>query len=164
MIEYDLLFKNVPPELATLLIATLPIAELRASLPIALGIYKLPILSAYFWSVLGNLLPVLFLAYFLEPISQYLIKNSKIGERFFTWLFERTRKKFTHKFLKYGQYALIVFVAIPLPVTGGWTGTIAAFLFGIPRWRAMGFITIGVLIAGVIVTLIYQGAFNLFNI
>ena len=80
--------------------------------------------------------------------------------KFLNWLFERTRKKTKDKIEKYGDLALIIFVAIPLPNTGAWTGTLAAWLFGIPMKRALLNIFYGVLIAGVIVTMITSGLIN----
>ena len=73
-------------------------------------------------------------------------------DKFFTFLFERTRRKHSKKFEKWGALALITFVAIPLPITGGWSGALAAFVFGIPFKKALPLIFSGVIIAGVIVT------------
>lgn len=161
-IDYAEIFNNFPPELATFLIATLPIAELRASIPIALGVYDLPVVSSYVYSVLGNIFPLIFILWLLDPVSKWLSKHSRIFEKFFNWLFERTKKRFTKKYEKWGLVALVIFVAIPLPITGGWTGSIAAFLFGIPFKKALPLISLGVLIAGVIVTLASLGMFSFF--
>ncbi|MFA6391757.1 MAG: small multi-drug export protein [Patescibacteria group bacterium] len=157
-IDYAGLFNNISPEWATVLIAMLPIAELRASIPIALGVYDLPVLESYFLSVAGNIFPVIFILWLLEPFSRWLSAHSKFFKKFFDWLFLRTRKKFAAKYEKWGLLALAIFVAIPLPATGAWTGAIAAFLFGIPFKKSIVSITLGVMIAGVIVTLISLGA------
>jgi len=150
--DYINFFQNISPELATFLIAMVPIAELRGALPIALVTYELPVWSAYLWSVLGNLIPVLFLLWWLEPVSQFLCKHFKIFDKFFNWLFTRTRRKFSVSAEKYGKIiALVLFVAIPLPITGAWTGSVAAFIFGIPFKRAFPAILLGVLISGVVV-------------
>lgn len=161
MLDLASWFKDFPPELATLLIATLPIGELRASIPIARGVYDLSISQSYIWSVLGNILPLIFLLWLLDPVSKYLIRNFKMFDRFFTWLFSRTRRKYAGRFEKWGALALITFVAIPLPVTGGWTGAVAAFVFGIPFKKALPLISIGVLIAGVIVILAVEGVITI---
>ncbi|MEJ2494639.1 MAG: small multi-drug export protein, partial [Ignavibacteriaceae bacterium] len=95
-------------------------------------------------------------------ISQWLMVKSKLMNKFLTWLFERTRKKTKDKIEKYGDLALIIFVAIPLPNTGAWTGALAAWLFGIPFKKAVPNIFYGVLIAGAVVTLITTGLKNLF--
>ena len=73
-------------------------------------------------------------------------------------MFARTRKRFSVKAEKYGKFiALVLFVAIPLPITGAWTGSAAAFLFGIPFSRSFPAVIIGVLIAGIVVTLTTVG-------
>ena len=157
-IDYTEIFKSISPEWATFLIAMLPIAELRAAIPIALGVYKLSVITSYFLAVAGNLLPVIFILWLLEPFSRWLSKHFKIFKKFFDWLFERTRKRFADKYERWGLFALVIFVAIPLPVTGAWTGSVAAFLFGISFRKAFPLVTLGVLIAGVVVTIISLGA------
>jgi len=89
---------------------------------------------------------------FLEPLACFLSKKFKIFQKLFDWLFKRTRKKIQPLVEKYGKLAIILFVAIPLPVTGGWTGSIAAFLFGMRFSIAFPLICVGVLIAGGIVS------------
>lgn len=162
-IDYSSLFYNFPPELATFLIAMIPIAELRGALPVALVVYDLPVWLAYVWAVIGNLLPVIFLLWWLEPISRFLSGHFSVFDRFFRWLFARTRRRFTTTSQRYGTFiALVLFVAIPLPITGAWTGSVAAFIFGIPFKRAFPAIVLGVLIAGVIVTLTTVGLVAIF--
>ncbi|PIS42835.1 MAG: ligand-binding protein SH3 [Candidatus Kerfeldbacteria bacterium CG08_land_8_20_14_0_20_40_16] len=161
-IDYVEIFKSFPPQLATFLIATLPIAELRASIPLALGVYNLPVVSSYIYSVLGNIFPLVFILLFLDPVSNWLSRHFKFFEKFFSWLFARTRRKFSSKYEKWGLVTLAIFVAIPLPVTGGWTGCVAAYLFGIPFKKSFPSITLGVLVAGVIVTLASLGIFSFF--
>ncbi|OGZ35586.1 MAG: ligand-binding protein SH3 [Candidatus Portnoybacteria bacterium RIFCSPLOWO2_01_FULL_43_11] len=144
----------MPPQLITFLIAASPIFELRGAIPMALGIYNLSPLNAFFWAVLGNILPVIFLLWLLEPLSKYLSHHNYFFNRFFAWLFERTRKNHSRQFEVWGGLALVTFVAIPLPLTGGWSGAVAAFVFDIPFKKALPLISLGVIIAGIIVTLI----------
>lgn len=150
-------FLNLPNELAIFLIAMVPIGELRVSIPIAINNYEMTIMSAYFWSVLGNIVPILFIVFFLESTSEYLSHRIYYFNRFFEWLFERTRRKHSKRFERYEELALFLFVAIPLPITGAWSGAVAAFVFGIPPKKAIPFIILGVLVSGIIVTLITQG-------
>lgn len=139
--------------LKTFLLAMTPVGELRAAIPVCLTVLHSNWLSCYLISLAGNLVPVIFLLLFLEPISKYLSKKSKICEKFINWFFQRTRERYNSKKLKYGmEIALVLFVALPLPITGGWTGSIVAFLFGIPFRVAFPLIALGVGIAGVIVT------------
>ncbi len=155
-------FHIFPAPVATFLIAMLPIAELRGSIPIALTVYKLDFISAYVLSVAGNIMPVIFLIWLLGPISGFLMQRFKIANKFFSWLFNRTRHKFSEKYKLWGDLALIIFVAIPLPMTGAWTGACAAFLFGIPKRKSLFLVTSGALIAGIIVTLITLGVISVF--
>lgn len=153
-INYIQLFKNIPPELATMLIASLPIAELRVAIPVAIGGYKLSAVSAFIFSVIGNALPAIIIFKFIGPVSDWMMKKSEIMKKFFEWLFARTRYKFKDRYKKYGVLALVLFVAIPLPITGAWTGSLAAFLFGIPPKRAFWLILTGICLAGIIVSII----------
>ena len=131
-----------------------PIGELRLSLPIALTVYHLNWEIAFLLSVIGNLVPVLLILLFLEPVSRSLSRNFKIFQRFFSWLFKRTRKKHDSRIKKYGFPILVAFVAIPLPITGAWTGSLIAFLFNIPFKKAFPLISLGVIIAAVFVSLL----------
>lgn len=141
-------------ELQTFFLAMTPIGELRASIPTAITVLRLDVLTAYLVSVLGNLVPVVLLLLFLGPVSKWLSEKSRFFKKFFDRLFERTRKKYGCHIEKYGCPALAVFVALPLPITGGWTGSLAAFLFGIPFKKAFLAISLGILTAGFVVTLI----------
>ncbi len=123
----------------------------------AIGVYHLSPTAAYFLSIVGNIIPVIFILWLIDPISDFLMKRIKLCRRFFTWLFERTRADHNYKFEKWGSLALITFVAIPLPMTGGWSGALAAFVFGIPFKKAIPLIFLGIMIAGVIVTLMSLG-------
>lgn len=149
---------NWPPELATLVLAMVPITELRVAIPVAIAVWQLSAWSAFTWAVVGNIVPVFFILWWLEPIAQWLERNSSIARRILEWLFDRTRDKFNHHYETYGLIGLAIFVAIPLPGTGAWTGALAAWLFNIPFKKAVPAIIAGVLIAGVIVTLVSAGA------
>ena len=140
------------PEIQTFLLAMTPIGELRASIPVALEIYRLPVWSAFTFSVLGNMVPVVFLLLLLKPVSEWLSHRWYKFNRFFVWLFERNKRIHSRKFEVWKELALIVLVAIPLPFTGAWTGAICAFIFRIPFKKALPLIFLGVLIAGAVVT------------
>lgn len=145
----------------TILISMTPISELRGAIPVALSVYHLSPLQAYFLAVLGNMIPVFILVWFWQNLSQFLAERSHFFKKLFFWIFDRTRRKTSKKFEIYGSLALILFVAIPLPFTGAWTGTICAFLFKVSYWKAIGLIFIGVLISGAIVTMVSLGALSL---
>ncbi|MBU4220153.1 MAG: small multi-drug export protein [Euryarchaeota archaeon] len=152
------IFSFIPNrELIVVLIAMLPLAELRVSIPIAIYAFELDPFTAFYLSVIGNMIPVIPLLLFLEPVSNYL-RRWRIGDIFFTWLFERTQRKHNDNFEKYGSIGLAIFVGIPLPVTGAWTGCAAAFVFGFKFKNAFLAILAGVIIAGAVVTtLTYMG-------
>lgn len=143
--------------LKILVLAMTPIGELRAAIPLGITHYNMGILLTYFVAVIGNVLPVIGIVFLLEPVSNWLMKHSRFFKWFFEWLFERTRKKHGKKFEVFEEVALVTFVAIPLPMTGGWSGALAAFVFGIPPKKSLPLIALGVAIAGIIVTLITVG-------
>lgn len=157
------LLSSVPPWLSTVIISCLPIFELRGAIPIALGVYGLSPWSAYLLSVFGNMLPVIPLLLFLDPVSTQL-RRYTIFDRFFSWLFNRTRRNHEERFEKYGLMALTLFVAVPLPVTGAWTGCAAAFVFGIKFRHAFPAILAGVMIAGLIVSIVTLTGISLYDL
>jgi len=157
------LFETVPHWLATVMVSALPFSELRGAIPIAIGVYGMDPAAAYCLAVIGNMIPVIPLLLFLDPVSTYL-RRFRVWDAFFTWLFTRTHHKHSERFEKYGTLALTIFVAIPLPVTGAWTGCAAAFVFGIKFKHALLAISAGVLIAGVIVTLVTLAGIGVINL
>jgi len=146
--------RNVGPSAVVVIIATLPILELRGSIPVAILYYKMPVWQAYILSVIGNLIPIIPIILLIGPVSNFLMKRSKLWHRFFTWVFERSRRRGGDLVEKYEALGLAIFVAIPLPVTGAWTGSLLAFLMRVRARRAFPCILAGVLTAGVVVTLV----------
>ncbi len=155
------LLEGTPAEIITMIIAMTPIFELRGSIPVAIMSLEMSPLWAYFWSIIGNMLPVIAIVFLLEEIVSFLSRKFEFWKKFFDWLFARTRKKVEKQIAKYGDWGLFFLVAIPLPVTGGWTGALAAFLFGIKKPKAIFVITLGIMTAGVIVLFLTIGATNL---
>ncbi|MBW6517870.1 MAG: small multi-drug export protein [ANME-2 cluster archaeon] len=158
----------IPHWLSIVIIAMLPVSELRGAIPVALapadvGGYGMSVPEAYILAVLGNMIPVIPLLLFLEPVSDFL-RRWRIFDIFFTWLFTRTHHNHSESFEKYGTLALTIFVAVPLPVTGAWTGCAAAFVFGIKFRHALLAIFAGVLIAGVVVTLLTLTGISIFEL
>lgn len=149
---------ELPPELVVLGIAASPIFELRGAIPAAVGFYGMTPLKAFGLGVAGNVIPVVPLLLLLGPVSNALSYRSRIFERFFSWLFRRTRRRGTARYRRWGAFALVPFVAVPLPVTGAWTGCAAAFVFGVPFRYALPAIVAGILISGAIVTSTVAGA------
>ncbi len=135
-------------EAAVVVLGALPISELRGAIPLALAMGFSP-LKAYILAFTGNILPVIPLLFLLQPVVDRF-KHIKWVGKFFDWLFERTRKK-ASLIEKFEAIGLIFFVAIPLPITGAWTGCVAATLFKIRFRYAFPAILAGVVIAGFIV-------------
>ncbi len=144
------------PEIQTFLIAMTPVFELRAALPFALLVHNLNPFSAYFLSVLGNIIPIFLILRFLDPVSLFLSRKIPFMKKFFDFLFQKTRKDYDGRFKKYGYLALTLFTAIPLPITGAWTASLAAFLFGLSYVKSVVAIICGVLLAGVFVYFIVE--------
>jgi uncharacterized membrane protein len=142
--------KGVSAWLIVVLISMLPIVELRLGIPIGIAVLGLPWYWAVLFSVLGNMLPIPLLLLLMDWGFAILAKF-RWGKRFTNWLFTRTRNK--GKIVeKYEEIGLAIFVGIPLPGTGAWTGALAARIFGLSFWKSMLWIFIGVLLAAVAVT------------
>jgi len=149
------LLRGLPPWLIVLFIAMLPIVELRGAIPVAIAVLDMHWGEAVLYSIIGNMIPIPFILYLLGPISRWL-SRWKLFDRFFKWLFARTLKR--SKALENTEaVGLIMFVAIPLPVTGAWTGSLAAYLLGFPLRKSLIYVLIGVLIASAVVTLATLG-------
>ncbi|MFC0561529.1 COG2426 family protein [Halalkalibacter alkalisediminis] len=141
----------LPPEAIILIISAMPIIEIRGGLPsgVFLG---LSFQSALFFSILGNLLPIAPILVFFKPVSKFLMRFNSY-EKFYGWIYKRTMGK-SHKVEKYGAMGLVLFTAIPFPTTGAYSACLAAILFFIPFRIAFFSISIGVLIASIIMGII----------
>ncbi|MEO0082234.1 MAG: small multi-drug export protein [candidate division WOR-3 bacterium] len=142
--------RGVAPELVVMAIATVPIVELRGAVPVGINLLGLPWYRAVLFAVLGNMLPILLVLFLLERLAAWLSRIQAFA-RFFEWLFARTRRK-SRLVERYEFWGLAVFVGIPLPMTGAWTGAVAAVIMGVPYWRALLSILLGVLMAAAVVT------------
>lgn len=142
---------GLPDAWVVFLISSLPIVELRGSIPVG-HIFQMNPVTVFVLSVVGNMVPVPLILLFLGPVSNFCMRFPA-GKKFFDWLFTRTRRK-SADIEKYETLGLTIFVAIPLPATGAWTGAMAAFLLGMSFRHAMVSILMGVLIAGIIMTVL----------
>lgn len=129
-----------------------PFTELRASLPLAIIERDIHWYYAFPVCVAGNLLPVPFILLFLGPATR-AFSRIPILKRLIEWVFRRTRRQ-ERLVQKYQRIGLILVVAIPLPGTGAWTGALLSFLLGLEIKKSLVSIVIGVMIAGVIVTVL----------
>jgi len=135
-----------------ILLSMLPIAELRGGIPYAIANDINPFV-AYFVCVGANILAFPIVFFFLEFLHPQFMKI-ELYQNLFNKFILKTRKKVESKITKYGFWGLMVFVMIPLPVTGAYTGSFAAWLFNIPKKKAFLSVLLGVIISGLIVTTI----------
>ena len=145
----------------TFLISMVPVVELRGGLPygIVSGL-SLPLAAAA--AILGNLLPVPFIIIFIERVFDWLRRNRPKLNTLITGLEKRAEEK-QETVDKYGALGLVLLVAIPLPGTGAWTGSLVAALMRMKLKKAVPCIVLGVLIAAVLMTLITKlGIFAFF--
>lgn len=145
-------------ELKTFLIAMSPLVELRGAIPIALGVYHLPLWSAYLWSVLGNMVPLLLIVGFGEKLVYFFSFRWKWAQNLSLAVFEHTRKNHQTTVARFGKrLVVLVLTATPIPFVGGWTGAIAAVVFGLKFREAFPLLVGGVMIAGIIVSMLTLG-------
>lgn len=156
--------RGLPPALAVLLVAMVPIAELRGAIPLGVLAFDEPAVRTAAVAVVGNLVPVPVILWALEPVSGWLRHRSKLADRFFTGLFAYTRRRHQARFERFEDLALLLFVAVPLPFTGAWGGALAAFVFGIPFRRAFPLIAAGVVVAATVVTALVVSGRSLWGI
>ncbi len=142
--------------LRVFLAAMTPIGELRLSIP--LGIWGLDMAwqRVLLLSLTGNMVPVLPLLFGLERASPLLHRLPGPFGRLWKWRTERIRTNYRERIDRYGIVALVLIVGIPLPFTGAWTGSLVAWMFHVPKRRALPSIAAGVLVAGVVVTGLVQ--------
>jgi uncharacterized membrane protein len=154
-------FVGLPKELATFLIAAIPVTELRAAIPVAYEKFGLSAFSSWFWSVMGTFSAMVILLLVLDPISNFLSKNIEFCKKFFNWLFEHTRRRANDKMEKYGEWAIFILAATPIPFIGGYSGALAAFVFGIELKKSLPLLLLGSMLAGAIVLGITLGVVKL---
>ncbi|MGM9614716.1 MAG: COG2426 family protein [Oscillospiraceae bacterium] len=146
--------------LVTFIISMLPVVELRLAIPIGASM-GLPVWKAAVISVVGNILPVPFIIAFIRVIMDWLKTISKPMQRFVAWLEKKATGPKADRVRRYEFWGLLLFVAIPLPGTGAWTGALVAALLDVRMRRAIPPIVIGVLVAAVIVSLATAGVVHI---
>ncbi len=136
-------------------ISMVPVIELRGAIPVGVGM-GLPFWPVFFAAVIGNLLPVPFLVLFTRRVFGWLRTKSGLLERFVSKMEKKAEAK-KSLIEKYELLGLCILVAIPLPGTGAWTGSLVAAVFDLRLKRSFPAIVLGVLIAGVIVSMVTYG-------
>lgn len=145
----ELFQDKIPPELTAFLISLLPILELRGGM-VAARLLGMNFFKAFAICYIGNMLPIPFIILFIKKIFEFL-RRFKFFEKIITKLEAKTERN-KDKVLRYKSWGLLLFVAIPLPGTGGWTGALMAALLDIDMKRSLPIIALGVFIAGLIMS------------
>lgn len=142
------------------LCSMIPIIELRGAIPMGF-ILGLPWWKTLIISIIGNILPVPFILLFIRAVIQWMSRSKvKLFNKVANWLLAKVDKN-KDKIQKYAFWGVAAFVGIPLPATGAWTGSLVAAMIDMKFWKAFLSACIGVVVAGVIVTLIAYGGVGL---
>ncbi len=145
----------------TALVSMIPVVELRGGIPFGVLTCGLPVWAAYLAAVIGNFLPAPFIVVYIRRIFQWMRRRIPKLNR----LVDRLEKKAHLKgnmVTKYKYLGLVLFVAIPLPGTGAWTGSLAAAFLDMPLRKALPSIFIGIIIAGIAISILTFGVSSLF--
>lgn len=151
-IQQFLTSHGIPDWLVVFIISLMPILECRLGMFTAIVLLQMDPFVGFIISFIGNIIPIPFILLLINWIFEVLKKVPGINKIIY-WLEERTLKK-RDKIDKYGVWGLLIFVAIPLPGTGGWTGALLASLLHLDRKKSFGVIAVGVFIAGLIITIL----------
>jgi len=141
--------RDLPPEWKVIILSAAPISEVRGSIPVGLAL-GMPLSSLLPLAVITNIVSVLPVVLGFNWVADRLADKPILGG-IISRLIRRARSK-EQMVRKYGVFAVTVFVAIPLPVTGAWTGSLVAAVFGMRFWQVVLCLTLGVIIATIIVT------------
>lgn len=147
--------------LIVFLVSMVPLIELRGAIPYAVG-YNLPLLQSYVIAIIGNMLPVPIIYLFARRVLEWGCDKKYIG-KFFTWCLKKGEaggKKLQEKAGKGLYWALFLFVGIPLPGTGAWTGTLAASILDMDFKKSVIAVMGGVILAGIIMSIFSLGIFK----
>ena len=151
----------VGKELCVFFCSMIPIIELRGAIPLgaALG---LPMWQSFLLAVVGNMLPVPIILLFVKKVLSFMSKcKIKLFNKVANWVYAKAEKN-KAKIEKYSFWGVALFVGIPLPMTGAWTGTLVAAMLDMKFWKAILSAFIGVLVAGIIISLLSYGVLAMF--
>ena len=154
------IFNFLSKELTVLFTASLPIIELRGAIPVGISLGLSP-LHATIISFIGSMIPVPFILFTIRPIFNYL-KETRTFKKLIHSLTDKSLNK-SGKIQKYGAWGLFIFVAIPLPGTGVWSGSLAAALLDMRFKWAFPAIFFGNLVAGILIMLLSNGVVSVFG-
>lgn len=157
------LTEHLGAHFGVLICSMLPIIELRGAIPLGAWL-ELPWWLNYLLAIVGNMLPVPFILLFINRFIAWMSRSRvKFFNKIGTWLLNKAEKN-RERIERYSFWGVCLFVALPLPVTGAWTGSLVAATIGMKWWKALLSCLIGVMIAGVIMTLASYGVVAAFEI
>lgn len=139
----------MPPELTVFFTAMTPFLEIKLAIPlgIKLGLSKT---STVIFAVAGTIVPAMLGLAVADPVTKFLRSKSKIMDRFFKFLFEKTRKEHTKNFERYEALFIFMLVSTPLPGSGASVGALIAYLFGVEYWKACSLFIAGTIVAALL--------------
>jgi len=133
----------------------IPWIESRYVIPYALWEFHWEFWQVFPLAILGNMLPIPFVLLFFKFVEKFL-RKFRFWTKGIDWLFKRTRERADGKIIKYEYLGLIMFVAVPLPFTGAWTGSLIAYLFDLKFSKSVLTILLGVIISATITVILYS--------
>jgi len=151
-----------PPELATFIISAVPVLGMRVAVPLAVIGYHLPVWEAMLWGLLGDMVPVTIILIFGQKFHDYVQNKSGIFADAWIKKIAHVQKVFSGKYREYGIVGLGIFMSLPLPLSGGVTGALAAFIFGLPFRGSFLAILIGLIISTLLTLLAAVGVVRIF--
>ena len=153
------LFNGISKEVVIFIISLMPILELRGGM-LAASLLKIPYINASIICIIGNILPIPFVLLFLEFIF-HLMEKWKPTKKVVRWLEKKGESK-RGQIDKYGYWGLVLFVGIPLPGTGAWTGSLVAILLGLDKKKSFICILLGIILAFIIMSILSYGILGKF--
>jgi len=155
---------GLPPEHIVGLLAMLPITELRVAIPVGVLVFKLPVWEAFAIAEIGNAVPIFIVYALCDRFYKAMERRRGFWHRWTHKLMHRSHRQVHDAVQRWGPLALTLFVSLPLPGTGVWIAAIGAYLLHIKLARALPFILLGNLIAGLIIVLAVTGTVSAFSV
>jgi len=150
-------FQGLPAWLVVMVIAALPVTELRAAIPVGMTIYKMGVVEAMFYSLVGNLISLVGLLFCLPTLLNFVRKHLPFFAKKIDARIVSLEEKHKKHYQAYGLLFLASFIAVPLPGSGVWTGVLLAMIFRIKPMAAFFSGLIGIVLAGLMVLLLTKG-------
>lgn len=148
--------------LTVFFLSALPLSELRATIPLGIKVYNLGVAETIALAVSGVMLAVFIIFIFIDPAVK-ILRNIGIFDRFFNWLFSKTRERHDKKMKLWGTLALLLIAVTPFPGTGGgWTSSLVAYLFGLNKVKSIIIIAAGTFVSSLLVLILMEGIWLFF--